>query len=419
MIEFIVKFFFTGILFSLATGSFLVSRDKGRTCSPGELYLYSLGLGPVLTVLLLYYMLMLIGGGPVWFYVSLVTITFGLLLFAGRSALPLTIGAAKSFAGHTRDRFRQISGPARVERVLYWTLVFALLAAFLVIFTANTLQLPIDGHDVLVYGNTGKIYYHEKTVAYRDDLLDRDNGFYFAGSPKPSFSLLYTWELMLNDLFRPGPDPKKSSPAPGVENRDIFFRAISAYYGLLIICLTFFWLYRKNRYLALLGILVLLSGMQFFRVLFHLHLDSYRIYFLLLSWIFLAYALSKPGSTHTPPTPGAPVEKEAKKGIFLRRLPSFFQCLPQRLVPGLTAEEYFAFFLLGAFSGLTAFTHIVGIAVAGFNALAFLLFQEKNLKQRIINTLWLLFLILAFGGSHYLLDALIGARFGFTTYFAS
>jgi hypothetical protein len=154
---------------------------------------------------------------------------------------------------------------------------------------------------------------------------------------------------------------------------DMYFRSISAYYGLLIIAIQFLWLYRKNRYLALLGLLVLLSGLRFVSMLVNYHLDSYRIFFLLVSWIFLAYTLKK--------------------------------------------KDGFSLFLLGVFSGFAAFTHLIGLAAALLNCLAVLIFDESNIKARVLKTAALGLLILAFGNIHYLLEALYGSVSGFLTYF--
>lgn len=125
--------------------------------------------------------------------------------------------------------------------------------------------------------------------------------------------------------------------------------------------------------MALLGIVVLFSGLKFFQVFLSYHLDSYRLFFLILSWVFLAYSLK--------------------------------------------SKDPLAFFLLGVFSGFTAFTHLIGVLVALVNGLAFFIFQEASFKERLLKTLALSLIILFFGGVHYVLEAVWGARFGFLTYF--
>jgi hypothetical protein len=153
----------------------------------------------------------------------------------------------------------------------------------------------------------------------------------------------------------------------------MYFRSTSAYYGLLIIAIQFLWLYRKNRYLALLGLLILLSGLRFVSMLVNYHLDSFRIFFLLVSWIFLAYTLKK--------------------------------------------KDRFSLFLLGVFSGFAAFTHLIGLAAALLNCLAVLIFDESGIKTRLLKSAALGVLILAFGNIHYLMEAFYGSVSGFLTYF--
>jgi hypothetical protein len=251
----------------------------------------------------------------------------------------------------------------RWKNLIYFSFLLVLLVAFVYLYLGTILQVPIADHDILVYGNIGKFYYMEKAVKYSENIYNSIDGFFFIGSPKPSFSLLLTWEMMVNRSFAGSNDL----------TFDIYFRSISAYYGLLIISLVFYWLYRRNRYLALLGILVLFSGLRFFLVFLSYHLDSYRLFFLILSWVFLAYSVK--------------------------------------------SKEPLAFFLLGVFSGFTAFSHLIGVLVALVNGLAFFIFQEARFKERVLKTLVLSLIILLFGGIHYVLEAVWGARFGFLTYF--
>ena len=136
--------------------------------------------------------------------------------------------------------------------------------------------------------------------------------------------------------------------------------------------MVFFWLYGKNKYLALLGILVLLSGLRFFLILVEYHLDSYRIFFLMLSWIWLAYTIKK--------------------------------------------KDLFSLFLLGLFSGLMAFSHLIGLVVALVNGTALLLFSEVNFKTRACNTLGFAVGVTVFGGIHYVLEMLWGSPWGFLGY---
>jgi hypothetical protein len=352
MVFFYLKFFLTNILFSLIIGAILVYLNKNNTHNNFELMLYSLGLGPVFTVLLLYYLFVLIPRQSRFFYLAVIFLVYLVLFIVALKSLRQI---PRSIKNCCQTAF------ATWKTTLYWGILLVILASVLVLYPTAILPHPVEGHDTLIYGNFGKIYYQEKQVSYEKVMKPRKNGFYFLGSSRPSFSLLLTWEMLLN-----------TAVVNASQGFDLYFRSISGYYGLLIAVLVFFWLYRKNRYLALLGILVLLSGIRFFLMLVEYHLDSYRIFFLMLSWIWLAYALKK--------------------------------------------KDLFSLFLLGLFSGLMAFSHLIGLVVAVVNGAALLFFYEGNLKTRVCNALGFTALVMVFGGIHYILEMLWGSPWGFLGY---
>jgi len=359
---FALKFFLTNIVFSLIIGALMVRFYKSGAGTLPELLLYSLGMGPVVTVLVLYYQFLIIPGKSNGFYVTSVCLVFaGLAVFAAPGF--------KIIGRRLKEWWKQIVAgkntvplSAKLKTTAYWTLIITLLAGFLVLYVGNTLQTPLEHHDALIYGNLGKLYYQHKHVKYERVMIPGGKGFVFQGSQKPSFSLLLTWEMMLN------PESVRRTP-----EFDMYFRSISGYYGLLLLAISFLWLYRKNRYLALLGVLVQLAGLRFVSMLVDYHLDSYRILFLLVSWIFMAKALENP--------------------------------------------HRFNHVMFGLFSGFAAFTHLIGLAVALVNLLAYLLFVNAGMKKRLLGTGAQALLVLLGGGIHYLLELFFGAAFGFVTYF--
>jgi hypothetical protein len=359
---FVLKFFLTNIVFSLIIGALMIRFNKSGSGTVPELLLYSLGMGPVVTVLMLYYQFLIIPGHSNGFYLASVCLVFGGLTVLAAPGFK-TIGRHLK-TGLKRFNFRQNPAPAAeiLKTVLYWVLIFSLLAGFLVLYMGNTLQTPLEHHDALIYGNLGKYYYQHKQVKYERVMSPAGRGFVFQGSQKPSFSLLLTWEMMLN------PETVRGKP-----EFDMYFRSISGYYGLLLLAITFLWLYRKNRYLALLGVLVQLAALRFLSMLVDYHLDSYRIFFLLLSWIFMAKALESP--------------------------------------------HRFSHIMFGLLSGFAAFTHLIGLAAASINLTAYLLFVNARMKTRLLGTGAQVLLVLLGGGIHYLLELFFGAAFGFVTYF--
>jgi len=219
----------------------------------------------------------------------------------------------------------------------------------------------MEGHDALIYGNFGKLYYQQKQITYSRRMEAAPNGFLFIGSQKPAFSLLFTWELMLNSTY-----------INRTIHFDAYFRSISGYYGLLIVAIVFLWLYRKNRYLPIIALFLLMSGLSFFITILDHHLDSYRIFFLLVSWIWLGYAIKK--------------------------------------------RDSFSFYLFALFSGFAAFTHLIGLVSAIINLAAFFLFYESSIKVRFIRSIVFVFIIIAAGGIHYIFEATMGSLTGFLNY---
>ncbi|MGE5342954.1 MAG: hypothetical protein ACM3SY_15880 [Candidatus Omnitrophota bacterium] len=352
---FCLKFFLTAILFSLIIAALFIKYNKHKLYSNPELILYSLGLGPIVTVLLLYYLLLLFPYHTATFYTGIVFLIYALIAAFSINGFRILLTQMK------RTEWRKIIAPRQTK--IYWIFVLVLLLTFLFLYLGNTLQTPIEQHDALIYGNLGKMYYVSKTIPYEKLMKDRGNGFYFQGSQKPSFSLLLTWEMMLN--------PRSINRSP---NFDLFFRSITGYYSLLMVAVMFLWLYRKNKYLALLGMLVLLSSLSFMLMILNYHLDSYRLFFLSVSWIWLAYSIRN------------------SDGLSL--------------------------FLLGIFSGFTAFAHPIGLIVAVTNIVAFFIFYQGKFASRLLRTATLCFLLFGMGNLHYFMEIVYGSISGWASYIA-
>jgi len=246
--------------------------------------------------------------------------------------------------------FKKLNTHHQIETILFSSVILILLSIFLFLYLANTLQTPLDGTDALRYGTLGKIIFKEKSLEYRWIHLYPKTGFYYYMNHAPSFSLLLTWEKIVDSFFS--------------TEKDLYYKSISTYYALLILGIMFFWLCRKNKYLALLGIFSLLSGYAFFHTLITQHLDSYRIFFLFVSWIFLAYAIEK--------------------------------------------KDSLSFLLLGVFSGFAAFSHTIGAVLVVFNCLAVFIFLKGNLKYKLTKTTFVTITIIVFGWFHYILDIIWG-----------
>ena len=351
MILFLFQFILTNIIFSVIICTVLIRLNNKNIHSNLELLLYSLGLGPVFTSLILYYLLLFLPHQSNLFYLfGVFAIYIFILLFPGRKYFFILWLEIKKKIEVTKKRLKNSDVYYKTEIILFSSIIILLLVSFLFLYCTNTLHTPLDGADALRYGTLSKIIYTEKSLEYRWIHYYPKTGFYYRTNHAPSFLLLLTWEKIMDSPFK--------------VDKDLYYKSISTYYALLILCITFFWLSRKNKYLALLGIFALLSGFSFFQTLITQHLDSYRIFFLAISWISLAYFIEK--------------------------------------------KDILSFWLLAVFSGFAAFAHTIGAVIVVFNCLALFIFMHGKLKYRFKRLSAVTVLIIAFGWLHYILDIFWG-----------
>ena len=350
MILFSLQFILTNIIFSVIICTVLILLNKRKIHSNLELLLYSLGLGPVLTSLLLYYLLLFFPYQPYLFYLLFIFSIYLFLSFLGRKYFSVLLSNISEKIKNTKKIFKNLNAYHQIESIIFISVLIIFLVSFLFLYLTNTLQTPLDGTDALKYGTLGKIYFMEKSLEYRWIRPYPKTGFYFYTNQAPSFSLLLTWEKIMDSFFN--------------ADKDTYYKSLSAYYALLILSVLVLWLSKKSKYLALLGIFGLLSGFSFSQTLITQHLDSYRIFFLVISWIFLAYAVEK--------------------------------------------KDFLSFLLLGIFSGFAAFSHTIGAVIVIFNCLAFFIFLKGNLKDKLTRTTFIIILIIVCGWLHYILDIFWG-----------
>lgn len=350
MILFSLQFILTNIIFSVIICAALIRLNKRKIHSNLEIFLYSLGLGPVFTSLLLYYLLLFAPSHSNLFYLLFIFSVYLFLSFLGRKYFSVLAADIIKKIKSIKKIFKNLNAYHQKESIIFASIVILFLASFLFLYLANTLQTPVDGTDALRYGTFGKIFFIEKSLEYKWIRPYPKTGFYLIVNSAPSFSLILTWEKIMDSFFN--------------VDKDLYFKSLGTYYALLILGIFFFWLSKKNKYLALLGAFALLSGFYFFQTLITQHLDSYRIFFLVISWIFLAYAIEK--------------------------------------------KDSLSFLLLGIFSGFAAFSHTIGAVLVVFNCLALFIFMKGNLKYKLKKTTFVFILVIAFGWIHYILDIFWG-----------
>ena len=348
MFSFFIKFFITNIVFSVILCSLFIRFNESGRYSNSELLLYSFGLGPAFTTLLLYYSFFILPHHSNIFYLILIAAVYFLIAVIGRKSFKHIFGILKK---NVKKVFT-VKGSAlgKIEHITLMVIICVPLIIYLFVYLAKILPQPLIGHDILNYGITGGILFEEKSLAPIWVKNFAKNGYIYGITCAPSFSLLLTWEELVNSLF--------------YVKSDLYFKSISAYYGLLILSVQYYWVAKQNKWLAVLSSFALLSGLGFYLKFLFPHIDTYRIFFLIMSLIYLAYAVKKP--------------------------------------------DYLSIILFGVFSGFTAFAHRVGVVMAVISCVIFIVMMDDNFKSRVIKATIIIMLVLAFGGDHYIFDLIWG-----------
>jgi len=345
-----MKFIFTNFIFSIILGLALVRLNTRKRFKSFELVLISFGLGPAVTVLLLYYAFLLLPHHGDGFYVALVLTFFFVIAIFGKNSFKILIDEISDLSKIVWTRFKN-SINYRVEFIVVSSILTTALILYMYFFLSKICLRPLIGHDVLEYGTMGKILYEEKSLAPIWTANFSTNGYLYKILHAPSFSLFLTWEKILNQFFS--------------KNGDFYFKSISTYYGLLILTIQYFFISKKSKYLGLISTIALLSGYGFLISLFAKHLDTYRILFYCVSLIYLNYSIEN--------------------------------------------NDYLSLLLLGIFSGFAAFAHRIGVVLAAINCVSFIIFFKGEFKAKIGRTAIVVVLIFIFGGSHYIFDLFLGS----------
>ncbi len=354
---FFLQFALTNILFPGTIVCVMKRWDHTNSYSWSVLGIISLGLGPASTSLILYYSLLFIPRRSNSFYIVVVLAVFMVLGWLGRSQAAYIIKALGSRRRRAWNRFLKFKTREKIASVFFAIILIAAAGFVLFINFKTTLQFPLDEYDALRYATQGKILYQEKAMEYRWINPYPKNGFYGIVHAAPSFPLLLTWEKMTGDLF--GSD------------QDLYFKSISPFYALLILAGVVAWLRPRSKALALSAVAVLISYFPFFVTLFQQHVDSYRIFLLMVSWYFLSSAVGK--------------------------------------------GDRLSLAMYGISTGFAAFAHTIGAIFALFSFVALLIFLKKPLGTKVKTAGVVAALIFGCGWVHYLLDTLWG--FGWIIYF--
>ena len=348
MFLFLFKFFITNIVCSVILCSLFAHFNESGRYSNLELLLYSLGLGPAFTALLLYYFFLILPHHSNIFYLILIAAVYFLIAVIGRKSFKHIFGDVKKNV----KKVLSVKGSAlgKIEHITLIVIICVPLAVYLFFYLTKILPQPLIGHDILNYGITGRMLFDEKSLAPVWITNFSKSGYIYGALNAPSFSLLLTWEELVNSIFH--------------GNSDLYFKSISAYYGLLILSVQYYWVAKKNRWLAVLAVLAMFSGLSFFIKFLFPHIDTYRIFFFIMSFVYLAYAVKKP--------------------------------------------DYLSVILFGIFSGFAAFAHRIGVVTTVISCVTFIVMMDDSFKLRVIKATIVIMVILAFGGDHYIFDLIWG-----------
>lgn len=346
LISFLLLFFLTNIFFSVVICSVFL-KFKSNKNSPKELLLYSLAAGPALTSILLYYLLLLMPGLPYFFYIGAILVFFGGLAFFSRRNVPIPIHIVTDYI--SKWKFINKSTSDKWDRY-YPLLFFISIAYYMVLGIKNVVIKPITGHDMLEYAIQGKIFYQNCLIKYQQHIFDAASNFYYVGLHGYGFPLLATWERIFTHYF-------------GI-NTDYYFRSVTVYYGLIILLVVYYWLNKRDKYIALAGVIALYMSYGFIIAVSEFHIDTFRISLFTITFICFAKTIKD--------------------------------------------NTWFAFFSFGLFGGLQAFSHSLGAILIIVELGLLLFFIKTNLADRILKLGFTTIIILLFGGIHYILDVFFG-----------
>ncbi|MFC1816927.1 hypothetical protein ACFL0M_13565 [Thermodesulfobacteriota bacterium] len=356
MATFLLVFVLTNIIFSLFLYGLLLKFDIGSCQSEFELFFYSLGLGPAFTVLLLYYSFLIIPHQSNLSYIGIVFVCYLFIILIDRKISTSSRDEKINLNNFISSVPQKVYDWFCTRHARYMLIFLFSVTIFIGMDFTNVLKHPIIGHDALVYGTMGKILFTEKSL---DPIWIPDfsaKGFIYKIVTKPpSYSLLLAWENIIESIF-------------SIKN-DLYFKSVSIYYSILILSIQFYWLSKANTYLAMLGSLALMAGTAFFLTFLTTHLDSFRMFFIFVSWVYLAYSVKK--------------------------------------------NNLVSIVLLGIFSGLAAFIHTIGLAVAVLNCMVFFIFVNDGFKARFVKSILVTVMIILFGGSHQIFNIIWGRNWLF------
>ena len=204
---------------------------------------------------------------------------------------------------------------------------------------------------MLEYAIQAKHFAREKLIAYIPNRYHAENNFFYVGLHGFSFPLIGTWEYLFSEIF-------------GIYDNDYLLRSVTGYYGILILVLIYHFIKKYSRFYALSAITLLFSSYGFYLMVTDYHIDTYRIFMILAAFAGLGLAIKHPSNI--------------------------------------------TLILFGVFAAAQAYIHSLGVFIAIFLSLSFFIFYPAKFSKKAVQSLVLFFVIMLFGGVHYVMDVFLG-----------
>lgn len=333
----VLVYLFQILLFYLLTPIILLALilkiTKTQKKSPITLYVFtSFGIGPALISIIIYYFLLLLPKQSSFFYIfSLLTIIF-FITFVVKEYIKKSI--------------YQIVDLIKNSNKIVLILIFTLSVAWQI----TLITIPILGHDTYEYANQGKIFFNNKQISYKKHQFDPSTNFYYVGRHGFAYSLIATTERFFNNFIN--------------IDGDWYFKSISGYYWILIILLQYYILSKKNKVLAAISTITLGTSFGFSIMFAFFHLDTFRIFLLLLSILYCLLSIKD--------------------------------------------NKQYNLIMFGITAGISGNIHSIGVILSIILFSTYFLFSREKFFYKIKQLLIVFAIFMIFGGLHYLLDTIWG-----------
>jgi hypothetical protein len=353
----------TYVFFSVAIANLVFKIDTNNLIPASLKIVFSFGLAPFITTLLLHYLLWIFPFQSAIFYVGIIFTVFSLVFLYSINGFPKFLAFVKEkiiFVYNTNFKSKEIAIiNNRFFRVYFnkqginfeniFIIIIFLIACFY--WLLQIIGTPIIGHDMLEYAIQAKHFAREKIVEYIPNRYHTENNFFYVGLHGFSFPLMGTWEYLFSEIF-------------GEYNNDYFLRSVTGYYSFLVFFLQFVLLKRINLFLAVFSSLLLFCTYGFYLTVTAYHIDSYRIFMITSSMVLLAMSIKN--------------------------------------------NNVLLVVLLGLFAGGQGYIHSLGVFIAVFISISFFVFYPSQIKEKVKFSLLLFLTILLSGGIHYIMDVFFG-----------